>query len=69
MAIAREGEQVRLANLRCAGNRQTLRVAVARLVEHGHLYRTAARCEVAFTLPHYRDFLLRVAERGGKDMP
>jgi hypothetical protein len=68
MAIAREGEQVRLANLRWAGNPQTLRVAVARLVEHGHLYRTAARGEVAFTLPHYRDFLLRVAERG-KDTP
>jgi hypothetical protein len=63
MAIARVGEEARLADLRWAGNPQTLRVAVARLVEHGHLYRTAARGEVAFTLPHYRDFLLRLSAR------
>jgi len=67
MAIAREGEQVRLANLRWAGNPQTLRVAVARLVEHGHLYRTASRGEVSFTLPLYRDFLLRVSGTEGRD--
>ena len=63
MAIARVGEEARLADLRWTGNPQTLRVAVARLVEHGHLYRTAARGEVAFTLPHYRDFLLRLSAR------
>ena len=63
IAIAHKGEQVRLADLQWAGNPQTLRVAVARLVEHGHLYRTAARGEVAFTLPHYRDFLLRLSSR------
>ncbi len=63
IATARAGEQVRLRDVTSTGSRDVFRVAISRLVERGHLYRPSARAEVAFALPLYRDFLLRVAER------
>ena len=60
-AIARVGESARYEDLRWPGKRDLLRATVARLVERGHLYRRSAKGEIAFTLPLYRDFLLRAA--------
>ncbi|HUY58763.1 MAG TPA: ATP-binding protein [Solirubrobacteraceae bacterium] len=61
LAVARVGESARYSQLRWSGKRDLLRATVARLVERGHLYRRSAQAEVAFTLPLYRDFLMRIA--------
>jgi hypothetical protein len=59
LAIARVGERARIEAVNWAGSRALLRASIARLVERGQLYRPTARGEVAFSLPLYRDFLLR----------
>ncbi len=60
LAMARVGEQVRISEIPWKGNRDVLRVLVGRLVSRGQLYRPSARGEVAFSLPMYRDFLMRL---------
>ncbi len=58
-APSRVGEQARISEIPWKGKRE-LRVLVGRLVLRGQLYRPSARGEVAFSLPMYRDFLVRL---------
>lgn len=64
LAIARVGERARIEAVTWPGSRALLRASIARLVERGQLYRPAERGEVAFSLPLYRDFLLRQGVEG-----
>ena len=59
LAIAQVGERARVEAVAWTGSRALLRASIARLVERGQLYRPTERGEVAFSLPLYRDFLLR----------
>ncbi len=59
LGMARVGDHARIGEIPWKGKREVLRVLLARLVARGQLYRPSARGEVAFTLPLYRDFLMR----------
>jgi hypothetical protein len=63
VAIAQVGERARVEAVVWPGSRALLRASIARLVDRGQLYRPSERGEVAFSLPLYRDFLLRLAPR------
>jgi hypothetical protein len=59
VAIAQVGEHARIGDIPWRGQPALLRASVSRLVDRGQLYRPTLRGEVAFSLPLYRDFLLR----------